>query len=130
MEQIISCAAIKKKWPSEVGGKIFGVPKGSRSREPVMCQAPYPPAHHICNVSRNGAPWQFTDVMCWEGMGLGTLLVRARANFLVLQKISPPLRSAIFFFWLEDFVQLISCSTNATGNEEVVCGEEKYFLNT
>ena len=27
-------------------------------------------------------------------------------------------------------VQLISCSTNATGNEEVVCGEEKYFLNT
>jgi len=34
------------------------------------------------------------------GMGLGTSLVRARANFLVLQKFSPPLRSANFFFWL------------------------------
>jgi len=32
-----------KKWPSEVGEKIFGMPNHSREREPCNVPSPYPP---------------------------------------------------------------------------------------
>ena len=39
-----SAGTEKKNWPSEVGKKIFGMPKHSReSANHVMCQAPTPP---------------------------------------------------------------------------------------
>ena len=95
MEQIISCATIKKKWPSEVGGKFFGSPKGSREREPVMCQAPYPPAHHICNVSRNGACGHIANV--W------------RYGEEKLYQIWVPLNTVDYFKWMNYWISDSAC---------------------
>ena len=104
-----------------MGGKIFGVPKGSRSREPVMCQAPYPPAHHICNVSRNGACGHIANAMCPRAPFRGTLQMWCAGGVWGLahhwfaltrtfwySKNFPPQFAQPFFFMV---AQLIICST-------------------